>query len=226
MVPAGEAALRGGADGLSAINTIKSITGVNPHTLVSDPAVHGRSAIGGYSGSAVKPIALKFIMELAKAPSLSGLHLSGMGGIETWADALDFLLMGAGSLQVTTAVMQYGYRIIHQLKSGLNYYLAEKGYDSVEEVVGLGQESVDNTTEDLERDTVLFPKFHEENCLGCGRCVISCQDGGHSAIRWGEDRKPKLTGKYCVGCHLCMLVCPGRAITASRKRISRAAKKK
>ena len=226
MVPAGEAALRGGADGLSAINTIKSITGVNPHTLVSAPAVRGRSAIGGYSGSAVKPIALKFIMELAKAPALSGLHLSGMGGIETWADALDFLLMGAGSLQVTTAVMQYGYRIIGQLKSGLNYYLAEKGYASVEEVVGLGLDAVYSTTDTLERDTVLFPKFHEENCLGCGRCVISCQDGGHSAIRWGEDRKPKLVGKYCVGCHLCMLVCPGRAITASRKRISRPAKKK
>ena len=225
MVPAGEAALRGGADGLSAINTIKSITGMNPHTLVSGPAVHGRSAIGGYSGSAVKPIALKFIMELAKAPALSGLHLSGMGGIETWADALDFLLMGAGSLQVTTAVMQYGYRIIRQLKSGLNYYLAEKGYASVEEVVGLGLDAVDSTTDALERDTVLFPKFHEERCLGCGRCVISCQDGGHSAIRWGEDRKPRLAGKYCVGCHLCMLVCPGRAISPSRKRITRAAKK-
>ena len=112
MLPAGEAAKRGGADGLAAINTIKSITGINPHTYVSDPAVHGMSAVGGYSGNAVKPIALRFLAELGQAPALAGMHLSGMGGVENWSDALDFILLGAGSIQVTTAVMQYGYRII------------------------------------------------------------------------------------------------------------------
>ena len=106
MAPAAEAAIRGGADGIAAINTIKSITGVNLHTYVAAPAVHGMSAFGGYSGNAVKPIALRFIAELGADPLVSGKHISGMGGVETWRDALEFILMGSGSIQITTAVMQ------------------------------------------------------------------------------------------------------------------------
>ena len=221
MLPAGEAAARGGADGIAAINTIKSITGVNPHTYIAAPAVHGMSALGGYSGNAVKPIALRFIAELARGKELSGLHISGMGGIETWQDALEFILLGAGSVQVTTAVMQYGYRIIDDLTAGLDYYLAEKGFGSVSEAVGLALETVSDTTDILERDTVLFPKFDHTKCIGCGRCFISCTDGGHSAIRFGEDRKPQLDGSKCVGCHLCLLVCPENAVSSARKRIKR-----
>ncbi|MBQ9661801.1 MAG: NAD-dependent dihydropyrimidine dehydrogenase subunit PreA [Oscillospiraceae bacterium] len=222
MSPAAEAAKRGGADGIAAINTIKSIIGVNPHTYVSAPAVHGMSAVGGYSGNAVKPIALRFIAELGQNPALQGMHLSAMGGVENWSDALEFILLGAGSVQVTTAVMQYGYRIIDDLKAGLNYYLAEKGFSSVEEARGLALDSVSDTTDVLERDTVVFPKFHREKCVGCGRCVISCADGGHQAIRLSEDRRPILDGKKCVGCHLCVLVCPERAISSGRKRITKA----
>ena len=221
MGPAAEAAKRGGADGISAINTIKSIMGVNPHTYISAPAVHGMSAVGGYSGSAVKPIALRFIAELGQDPALQGMHISAMGGVETWSDALEFIMLGAGSIQVTTAVMQYGYRIIDDLKAGLNYYLAEKGFSQLSEARGLGLDSVSSTTDLLERDTVLFPKFHREKCIGCGRCAISCADGGHQAIRLDKDRRPVLDGKKCVGCHLCVLVCPERAIGAGRKRISR-----
>ena len=219
MSPAAEAAKRGGADGIAAINTIKSIIGVNPHTYVSAPAVRGRSAVGGYSGNAVKPIALRFIAELGQNPALSGMHLSAMGGVENWSDALEFILLGAGSVQVTTAVMQYGYRIIDDLKSGLNLYLAEKGLRSVGEARGLALDSVSETTDVLERDTVIYPKFHREECIGCGRCAISCADGGHQAIRLGEDRKPRLDAKKCVGCHLCVLVCPQKAITSSRQRV-------
>lgn len=220
MSPAAEAAKRGGADGFAAINTIKSIIGVNPHTYVSAPAVHGTSAVGGYSGNAVRPIALRFIAELAKNPELQGMHLSAMGGVESWTDALEFILLGAGSIQVTTAVMQYGYRIIDDLKTGLNYYLAEKGFAGVNNAKGLALDSVSATTDVLERDTVIFPKFHRERCIGCGRCMISCMDGGHQAIRL-EDRSPRLDGKKCVGCHLCVLVCPQNAISSSRKRILR-----
>ena len=212
-----------GADGIAAINTIKSITGINPHTYVSMPAVHGMSAVGGYSGNAVKPIALRFIAELGQNPQLAGLHLSAMGGVENWSDALEFILLGAGSIQVTTAVMQYGYRIIDDLKAGLNYYLAEKGFRSVGEARGLALSSVSETTDVLERDTVIYPKFHREKCIGCGRCEISCADGGHQAIRLGEDRKPRLDAQKCVGCHLCVLVCPQRAITSSRKRVKKKA---
>ena len=223
MNPAAEAAVRGGADGIAAINTIKSITGVNQHTYISEPAVHGRSAIGGYSGNAVKPIALRFIAELGQNPLLQGAHISGMGGIENYTDAIEFILLGAGSIQVTTAVMQYGYRIIDDLKAGLNYYLAEKGFQSVKELEGLGLDSVSESTDVLERDTILFPHFHHEKCIGCGRCVISCSDGGHQAITLSKERKPVLNGKKCVGCHLCILVCPEKAIGPSRRRISRQA---
>ena len=224
MSPAAEAAKRGGADGIAAINTIKSIIGVSPHTYVSAPAVRGMSAVGGYSGNAVKPVALRFIAELGQNLKLQGLHISAMGGIETWRDALEFILLGAGSIQITTAVMQYGYRIIEDLKAGLAYYLAEKGFSSVQEVRGLALDSISDTTDVLERDTVVFPKFHREKCIGCGRCVVSCADGGHQAIRLNEDRRPILDGKKCVGCHLCVLVCPQRAISSSRKRISKSRK--
>ena len=221
MSPAAEAAKRGGADGIAAINTIKSIVGINIHTYVSSPAVHGHSAVGGYSGNAVKPIALRFIAELGQNPELKGLHLTAMGGVETWQDALEFILLGGGSIQVTTAVMQYGYRIIDDLKAGLNLYLEEKGFRSVKDVIGLGLDALSPTTDVLERDTVIFPKFIRERCVGCGRCEISCADGGHLAITLDENRRPVLNGKNCVGCHLCLLVCPQRAIVPGIKRISR-----
>ena len=219
MIPAGEAAKRGGADGLAAINTIKSVTGVNLHTYVSAPAVRGQSAVGGYSGRAVKPIALRFIAELAQAPALRGMHLSAMGGVETWQDALEFMLLGGGTVQVTTAVMQYGYRIIDDLKAGLNHYLAEKGFSRVGEAVGLGLDSLHPATDTLERDSIIYPHFLREKCVGCGRCEISCADGGHQAIRLNEQRRPVLDPKRCVGCHLCMLVCPQRAIIPGRTRV-------
>ena len=219
MSPAAEAAKRGGADGFSAINTIKSVVGVDPHTYVSAPAVHGQSAVGGYSGNAVKPIALRFIAELGQNPILAGMHISAMGGVETWQDALEFILLGGGTIQVTTAVMQYGYRIIDDLKEGLNLYLAEKGFSSLREVIGLGLPELDPTTDTLERDSVLYPRFHREKCIGCGRCVISCADGGHQAIHMNAQRRPVLSARNCVGCHLCVLVCPQQAISPSRKRV-------
>jgi dihydropyrimidine dehydrogenase (NAD+) subunit PreA len=222
MSPAAEAAMRGGANGIAAINTIKSIVGVNPHTYISSPAVHGMSAVGGYSGNAVKPIALRFIAEMGHDPALSDMHLSAMGGIETWKDALEFILMGAGSIQVTTAVMQYGYRIIDDLKAGLNLYLAEKGLDHVGDIRGAGLDYVSDTTDVLERDTILYPRFNSKKCIGCGRCVISCADGGHQAIRLTDERKPRMDASKCVGCHLCVLVCPQRAITSGGKRMKKA----
>ena len=223
MSPAAEAAKRGGADGIAAINTIKSITGVNIHTFVAAPAVHGHSALGGYSGNAVRPIALRFIAELGRNPALRGMHLSAMGGVETWQDALEFILMGGGTIQVTTAVMQYGTRIIDDLKAGLNLYLAEKGFASVREAVGLGLDTLSETTDTLERDTVVFPAFNPERCVGCGRCVLSCTDGGHQALRLDENRRPVLNGKKCVGCHLCLLVCRQHAIGTAKKRIQKPA---
>ena len=139
--------------------------------------------------------------------------------METWLDALEFILLGGGSIQVTTAVMQYGYRIVEDLKAGLNFYLAEKGFANVRDAIGLGLDAISETTDVLERDTVLFPKFHRERCIGCGRCMISCADGGHQAIHLDEQRRPVLDGRKCVGCHLCILVCPRKAIGPAGKRI-------
>ncbi len=245
MRPAAEAAIRGGADGIAAINTIKSITGVNLHTYVSAPSVRGMSAVGGYSGSAVKPIALRFVAEVAGDPVLRegksadgagqadsdgvgnasagnsgvGIHISAMGGIENWTDALEFILLGAGSVQVTTAVMQYGVRIIDDLKTGLLLYMAEKGFHSIRDMVGLACDYVSETTDVLERDTILYPRFLADRCIGCGRCALSCRDGGHQAITQGPDRHPRLDPTRCVGCHLCILVCPEQAIRPSRHRV-------
>ena len=149
------------------------------------------------------------------------MHISGMGGIETWRDALEFMLLGAGSLQVTTAVMQYGYRIIDDLLQGLAEYLRYKGISSVGQLVGAASGSVVDHG-DVERDIVVLPVFDNERCLGCGRCYLSCQDGGHQAIAFDPvERKPRLLAKRCVGCHLCRLVCPADAIGMAPRAIHR-----
>lgn len=220
MSEAATAAKRGGADGIAAINTIKSVMNINPYTYLSDPAVHGMSAVGGYSGNAVKPIALRFITELGQNEELKGMHISGMGGIESWKDALEFILTGSASVQVTTAVMQYGQRIIDDLKSGLKEYLYLSGYKSIKDVVGAALETIGENTDVLERDTVIYPKFLSDRCIGCGRCMISCSDGGHQAIKMNENRRPVMNPSRCVGCHLCVLVCPNNAIRSSGKRVA------
>ena len=221
MVPMALAAKRGGADGIAAINTINSITGVDIDTLVAQPSVHGKSIIGGYSGTAVKPIALRFISDLSRCSDLSDMHISGMGGIETWRDALEFILLGAGSIQVTTAVMQYGYRIIDDMIEGLTEYMKRKGISSLYQLIG-GASSTIVDHQSIERDTILFPVFNEDECNGCGRCYISCMDGGHQAISFDPyTRRPELIGSKCVGCHLCRLVCTCNAIGTAQKAIRR-----
>ena len=207
MSPAAEASIRGGADGIAAINTIKSLIEIEPGS--------GKVAVGGFSGNSVRPIAMRFISELSQNKALEGKHISAMGGIETWKDALAFILLGAKSIQITTAVMQYGYRIIDDLKKGLLIFMKERGVTMDDIVGGMVKKVVD--VEEVERDIVVYPKFLREKCIGCGRCVISCMDGGHQAISFAPDRKPLMDPKKCVGCHLCILVCPEEAIISSGK---------
>ena len=217
------AAIEGGADGISAINTIKSITGVNLDTLVPQPSVHGRSMLGGYSGPAVRPIALRYIAEMAGHEGIRGHHISGMGGVRTWRDALEFIMLGAGSIQVTTSVMEYGLRIIDDLTWGLKIFMAQRGYESIDQFMGAALESlVENDA--MERSSQIYPVIDREACIGCGRCYISCRDGGHQAISWNQQTKrPRVNGAKCAGCGLCSLVCQRDAIHQSR-RISRPGK--
>lgn len=220
MEPAAIAAVEGGADGLAAINTIKSITAIDLPQLCPTPSVAGKSSVSGYSGKAVKPIALRFINDMAQNKRLSGIPISGMGGIETWRDAIEFILLGCSNIQVTTAVMQYGYRIIDDLIDGLSAYMLENGFKSVSEMVGAAFPNI-VPADKLDRGSIVYPVFDKDKCIGCGRCYISCMDGGHQAIKWDKsERKVSLLGKECVGCHLCLHVCPTGAISAG-KRVSK-----
>ncbi len=199
-----------GADAISAINTIKSVT-------MSDSSMVSRQrTISGYSGRAIKPIALRHILELAKNPILEFTPLSGIGGIETWRDALEFLQLGCTNLQVCTSVMQYGFRIIDDLKEGLSTYLKGRGLKSLHSVIG---EELKNFVlpSEMDRTTVVYPQIDRSKCIGCGRCHISCSDGGHQAITFGDDRKPRINGAKCVGCLLCLHVCPTGSIRPSKR---------
>ena len=200
-----------GADAISAINTIKSVT-FTPEAEVSE-----KKTVSGYSGRAVKPIAQRFILELAQNHIMKGLELSGIGGIETWRDALEYLQIGCRNVQVCTAVMQYGYRIIDDLIMGLETYMAERGIEHLEDLVGEQLPSFVLPSE-LDRETMVLPKIDREKCMGCGRCYISCKDGGHQAINFDlGTRQPHIIGAKCVGCHLCRLVCPTGAIGLSKR---------
>ena len=209
VVPAAAAA-RAGADAISAINTVKSVT------MSDDAAVSNHKTVSGLSGRAIKPLALRFILEMAQSPDLKGVQLSGIGGIETWRDALEFIQLGCRIVQVCTSVMEYGYRIIDDLVLGLQSYMAQRQVDSLEQLVG-EQLPVFVSPSELDCRTQVLPVINHEKCIGCGRCFVSCSDGGHQAIRFGEDRVPHVVGTKCVGCHLCRLVCPVDAIGSSRR---------
>ena len=198
-----------GADAISAINTIKSVT------MTAEAEVAGQRTISGYSGRAVRPIALRHVLELAQ--SLPQTELSGIGGIETWRDALEFIQLGCSNVQVCTAVMQYGYRIIDDLTLGLQRYMAKRGITQLQQLVGEQLPKFLNP-DHLDRETIVYPKIDRERCIGCGRCYISCMDGGHQAIVFDlATRQPRIVGNKCVGCHLCRLVCPTGAIGVTKR---------
>lgn len=219
VVYAARAAKRAGADAISLINTINSITNVNLDTLVPEPFVAGRSSHGGYCGPAVKPIALNMVHACAADPQV-GLPISGIGGIGTWRDAAEFVALGSTSLQVCTAIMHYGFRIVEDMKDGLSAYLDSKGMRSLADLRGRAVPQVGNWQQ-LDLHYKRVARIDYEKCIGCNLCHIACEDGAHQCIDLVDSAPyglgpgrvpgkpvPKVREDDCVGCNLCSIVCP------------------
>ncbi|SEP57432.1 dihydropyrimidine dehydrogenase (NAD+) subunit PreA [Loktanella sp. DSM 29012] len=202
-----QAAKNGGADAVSLINTINSITSVNLDAMSPEPMIDGKGTHGGYCGPAVKPIAMNMVAEIARDPATRGLPISGIGGVSTWRDAAEFMALGCGNVQVCTAVMTYGFKIVSEMKSGLSQWMDEKGYTSTADFVG---RAVPNVTDwqYLNLNYVAKAKIDQDKCISCGRCYAACEDTSHQAIAMSEDRTFSVIDAECVACNLCVDVCP------------------
>ncbi len=209
LLPA-EAALKGGAHAVALINTVNSITSVDLDAMAPTPTVDGKGSHGGYCGSAVKPIALHMVAEIARTAETQGLDISAIGGITTWKDAAEFIALGANALQVCTAAMLYGFKIIEDLNEGLSDFMDAKGYKSIEDFRGKALPNTVNWN-DLNMNYDLKAKIDNDKCIECGRCHIVCEDTSHQAITietTAQGREFTVIDAECVGCNLCQHVCP------------------
>ncbi|HDZ89177.1 MAG TPA: NAD-dependent dihydropyrimidine dehydrogenase subunit PreA [Deltaproteobacteria bacterium] len=199
-----KACVDAGADAISATNTVASIIGVDLETLSPLPSVSGYSAHGGLSGPAIKPIALKAVATIAEATDVP---ISGIGGITTWEDTAEFILLGASTLQVCTAVMMHGYSVVDNLVEGLAGFMKRKDFATISDMVGVSLKKLVPLGE-LDTKTRLVARIDNTICAQCDACFISCRDGGYQAITRGSDKVYKVTEKLCSGCSLCVQVCP------------------
>ena len=208
LAPA-KAAKNGGADAVSLINTLNSIMRVDYDTLSMYPATDGMGSHGGYCGPAVKPIALHMVAEIARNEATRGLPISGIGGVTDWRDAVDFLALGASNVQVCTAAMVYGFKIIDDLTSGLSHFLRDKGMSRVADLVGRAVPTVTDWKY-LNLNYVVKARINQDLCIKCGRCHIVCEDASHQAITHtvNGERRFEVIDQECVGCNLCVSVCP------------------
>jgi dihydropyrimidine dehydrogenase (NAD+) subunit PreA len=208
------AALAGGADAVSLINTINSITHLDLDRMIAFPVVGNASTHGGYCGSAVKPIALNMVAEIARDPATHGLPISGIGGIGNWRDAAEFIALGSGSVQVCTAAMLHGFRIVEEMKDGLSRWMDEKGYASIADFQG---KAVQNTTDwkYLDMNYQVIAQIDQDKCIKCGKCYVACEDTSHQSIAQLIDaaggRTYEVIESECVGCNLCEITCPVEA---------------
>ena len=200
-----QAAELAGADAIASINTLNSLPGIDIKSFIPYPNVGGHSAFQGLSGTSIKPVALRTVAQIAKSVNIP---VSGIGGITNWKDAVEFILVGASSLQVCSAVMIHGYRIIEDLKAGLLNYMREKGFNTINDFCGLALPNIKKHN-DLSRKYRLYSVIDSEICVGCGRCISACNDSAYSAIRFDENRKYAIVDKEkCDGCGLCHQICP------------------
>lgn len=201
-----EAAMRGGADAVSLINTINSITSVDLDLFAPQPTIDGKGAHGGYCGPAVKPIALNMVAEIARNPATRGLPISGIGGVTTWRDAAEFMALGAGNVQVCTAAMTYGFKVVQDMITGLREYL-DRHDMALPDLVG---RAVPNVTDwnRLNLGYVTKARIDQNLCIKCGRCYAACEDTSHQAIAMRPGRVFEVIEEECVACNLCVDVCP------------------
>jgi dihydropyrimidine dehydrogenase (NAD+) subunit PreA len=201
------AARRGGADAVSLINTLNSITSVNLDTMSPEPSIDGKGTHGGYCGPAVKPIAMSMVSEIARFEDTKGMPISGIGGVTTWRDAAEFITLGCGNVQVCTAVMTYGFKIVEEMISGLSQWMDEKGHTSIQDFMGA---AVPNTTDwqYLNLNYIAKAVINQDDCISCGRCYAACEDTSHQAIAMSQDRTFTVIDEECVACNLCVDVCP------------------
>jgi len=203
------AAKKGGADAVSLINTVNSIMGVDLDAMTPSPSVDGKGTHGGYCGPAVKPIALSMVSEIARDRETRGLPISAIGGIATWRDAAEFIALGAGTVQVCAAAMTYGFKIVEEMISGLETYMAAKGYRTIEDFRGRAVGAVTDW-QYLNLNYVAKAEINQDLCISCGRCHIVCEDASHQAIlpMVNGKRKFVVNDAECVGCNLCVIACP------------------
>ena len=201
------AAKRGGADAVSLINTINSIVSVDLDSMSPEPSINGKGTHGGYCGPAVKPIAMSMVSEIARGPETAGLPISGIGGVTTWRDAAEYIALGCGNVQVCTAAMTYGFKVVQEMISGLSQWMDEKGHSSIQDFMGA---AIPNTTDwqYLDLNYVAKAVINQDDCISCGRCFAACEDTSHKAIVMSEDRKFSVIDAECVACNLCVEVCP------------------
>jgi len=203
------AAKAGGADAVSLINTISSIVSVDLDNFAPMPTIDGKGSHGGYCGPAVKPIALNMVAEIARDAETRGLPISGIGGIQTWRDAAEYIALGCGTVQVCTAAMTYGFKIVEEMAQGLSDWMDEKGYATIADFQG---RAVPNVTDwqYLNLNYITKARIDQDLCIKCGRCHIACEDTSHQAITSMVDgvRHFEVMDDECVGCNLCVNVCP------------------
>lgn len=203
------AAKKGGADAVSLINTINSIMGVDLDSMIMSPSTGGKGSHGGYCGPAVKPIALNMVAEIARDPETFGLPISGIGGISNWRDAAEYIALGCGTVQVCTAAMVYGFRIVEDMISGLSNFMDQKGYRSIADFQGSAVKTVSDWRY-LNLNHIDKAVIDQDLCIKCGRCHIACEDTSHQAITAMKDgeRHFEVKEEECVGCNLCVSICP------------------
>ena len=207
--PPALAAARGGADAISLINTVSSIMGVDLDIMAPTPHTGGKGTHGGYCGPAVKPIALNMVAEIKRTPETARTPVSGIGGIEGWRDAAEFIALGCGNVQVCTAAMVYGFKVVKEMIAGLEAWMDEKGYARIDDFAGL---AVPNVTDwqHLDLGYAVKARIDQDLCIKCGRCHIACEDTSHQAITATVNgvRRFEVIDEECVGCNLCASVCP------------------